>query len=236
VNLSVDWTGCTDWEGYYRSLLKLEKGDNERRRRRLAELGQLTFEAVEGALCEPLIDWTHVNRAPQRIMPEDRRKPDPHRKLFMLASLQKVAQGRLVTFALSLEGEVIATLMCRVDRFRVEALRTAYDTSLARYAPGKILWGACLKWAFERSLMFDMGRGDYPYKRRWANRESWAFDYAVANSILYRLSLRYHAVKPLISRYRTVKTELHRRLLSGTATRELTPAGCYGDGHREKSA
>jgi len=52
----------------------------------------------------------------------------------------------LVTFALKFEDKIIATLLCRVDAARVNALGTAYDPSFSVYAPGKILWGECLRW------------------------------------------------------------------------------------------
>jgi len=199
-NFYTTWNG-SNWDTYYRPILKKEKGDNERRRRRLEERGRLTFECIEGDKCAPVIAWTLANQKPKAARPA-------HYDYLTLAASAPSRHGRFVAFTLKVDDELIATLLCLIDETKVEARLTAYDASFSRYAPGKILWGACLKWAFDRSLTFEMGFGNFAYKRRWANHENTVTKYEIANSLRYAFCLRWPTLIALAHRYQGARKTL----------------------------
>jgi CelD/BcsL family acetyltransferase involved in cellulose biosynthesis len=211
ANLYVSWHGYENWESYYRGLHKGVRQDIERRRRRLDERGRVTFEVIEGAQCMPAIDWTLANKVRQLAQTNRRGRwleTKAYRNLLVGAASRSSPQGGVVMFVLKLDDRIIATVLCRVDKMRVEPLNTVYDAAFSKYAPGKILWGFSLKWAFERNLEFDMRGGNEPYKKRWANRESEAITYEVANSVWYALCLWSPAMMPLVRSYRIGKHKL----------------------------
>ena len=64
-HLYAPWPSGDSWNSYYRAVLKSEKGDSERRRRRLEECGRITSETVEGNNCAPVIAWTLAHQKPR---------------------------------------------------------------------------------------------------------------------------------------------------------------------------
>jgi CelD/BcsL family acetyltransferase involved in cellulose biosynthesis len=217
TNLYVSWHNCETWESYYRGLEAKDRRDNERRRRRLDEHGKVTFEVVEGAQCAPIIDWA-LNSKVKQLAQTNRRggswlKTKAYRNLLVWAAARSSPHGRLTMFVLKLNDQVIATLICRVDQVRVEALNTVYDAAYAKYAPGKILFGAVLNWTFEQRLDFDMRGGNDPYKKKWANRKSAAIGYEVTNSALYQTCLWIPSLTPFMRGYRLGKQALSQYLM-----------------------
>jgi CelD/BcsL family acetyltransferase involved in cellulose biosynthesis len=227
TNLYVSWHDYETWESYYRSLKKSDRSNNERRQRRLGERGRVTFKVIEGAQCAPAIDWALANKVKQLAQTNRRGghwlKTKAYRNLLVWAASRGSPRGRLVMFVLKLDDQLIATLLCRVDQIRIESLNTVYDAAYSQYGPGVILRGECLKWAFERQLDFDMRGWDLPHKRRWANRESSAINYEVANSTSYALCIRYPALMPLLRSYRVGKHRLGQYLADEWRTRRFTP-------------
>jgi len=206
ANLAVEWRGHDNWESYYCSLDRHDRHDTERRRRRLDELGKVSFEVLEGDECTAAIDWA-LRRKVEQLDQANRigggwLRTKAYRDLLVSAAARGGPQGCLLMFALKLEGQIIATMLCRADQSRLEALNTVYDPAYRRYAAGKIVTLACLKWAFERGLEFDFRNEDAPYKRRWTNRERQAFTYEVPNSMSYTLCHWVPVLTPLIHMYR----------------------------------
>jgi CelD/BcsL family acetyltransferase involved in cellulose biosynthesis len=216
TNLQVDWNRHDNWESYYRTLRKGDRREIERRRRRLDELGNVTFEVIEGSQCEQVIDWALANKVEQLVRTNRRGgnwlRTKAYRNLLVWAASRSGPCGRVVTLTLKLDGRLIATQWCRVDEARVEHLNTVYDPAYSKFGPGTILRGECLKWAFEHHLEVDMKGGDYHHKRRWANRESRSITYDVAISTSYALGLRFPAMRPLIHSYRAARRKLGKRL------------------------
>jgi CelD/BcsL family acetyltransferase involved in cellulose biosynthesis len=197
TNLCIDWRGYEDWETFYRGLQRKDRRDTQRRRRRLDEQGQVSFNVIEGVSCVPLIDWALRNKIEQ-LARTDRRaswlNDGIYRELLVQAAVRSDPSGTVVVFALDLEDRIIATLICRVDKTRIEALNTVYDPAYSKYAPGKILMEESLKWAFHHGLQMDFRGGDFAYKRLWANSESFMISYEIANSRRYALYRRWREI------------------------------------------
>jgi CelD/BcsL family acetyltransferase involved in cellulose biosynthesis len=198
TSLRVNWDGHEDWDHFYRSLKRKDQRDTQRRRRRLDEQGKVSFDVVEGAACVPLIDWALRNKIEQ-LARTGKRAPwlsdGAYRELLGRAASRTGPGGGIIIFVLKLADNIIATLICRVDKIRVEALNTVYDHAYSKYAPGKILWELSLKWACQHRLELDMRGGDFPYKRLWANRESYVTSYEIVNSRRYALYLRWRKLR-----------------------------------------
>jgi CelD/BcsL family acetyltransferase involved in cellulose biosynthesis len=214
-NLSVSWDNHETWEKYYQSLQSKNRAENERCRRRLEERGKVAFEVVEGAHCAPIIEWALANKVEQ-LNRTGRRgghwlKTKAYRNLLVWTASQASPHGALMVFVLKVNNQIIATLIFRVDKFRIEFLNTVYDAAYRRYGPGKILLDHAIKWAFERGLTLDMRGGDEGYKKEWANSESTAITYEVDLSALYKLCRRYPAVTPLFRNYRLAIHKLGRQ-------------------------
>ena len=201
THLSVSFDDHESWQSYYRSTPANDRHDNERRRRRIEECARVAFEVVEGSQCQPVIEWALKQKAMQ--LPQDDRarrwlQSNSYRDLLIGVSRRGGPEGRLVTFVLKIDDAVAATLIGRVDLHRVEAMTTTYDPAYRKFAPGKLLLGECLKWAANNKLEFDLRGGDFPYKRRWANREFMILDYKHGNSAFYAISIRLPSAVPIL--------------------------------------
>lgn len=206
ANLSVSWNDYETWEDYCRTLKRKTWTENERHRRRLEERGKVAFEVVEATHCAPIIEWALANKIEQ-LKRSGRRAGDwlrttAYRDLLVWTASRPAPHGRSVVFALKFDGQVIATEICRVDKFRLELLNTVYDAAYKSYGPGKILLSLVLEWAFERGLTSDLRIGNEAYKKEWANSESALITYEVAISALYKLCRRYPAATPLARKFR----------------------------------
>jgi CelD/BcsL family acetyltransferase involved in cellulose biosynthesis len=214
-NLSVSWDNYETWEKYYRALQRKNRAETERCQRRLEDHGKVLFKVVEGADCAPIIEWALANKVEQLNRTHRRGghwlRTKAYRDLLVWTASRTSPHGRLVAFVLKFHDQVIATLICRVDKFRVEGLNTVYDAAYRRYGPGKILIGFVLKWAFKQGLTFDWRGGDEDYKKEWANSESTVITYEVAISALYKFCRRYPAVRPLVRNCRLAIQKVERQ-------------------------
>lgn len=201
TNLRVSFDNHENWQSYYRSTPANDRRDNERRRRRLEERARVAFEVVEGSQGQPMIEWALKQKA--RQLPQDDRarrwlQSKSYRDLLVAVSSRGGPEGRLAIFVLKIDDAVAATIIGRVDQHRVEAMTTTYDATYREFAPGKLLLAECLKWAAHNKLEFDLRGGDFPYKRRWANRESMIHDYKHGNSAFYAISVRLPFAVPIL--------------------------------------
>jgi len=186
---AVAWDEHPTWDSYVRPRLARHsrRHGGKSRRSKLEQRGKLAFEPVdEPAACTALIAWT-ISQKLAQLAKSGRRGPwletTAYRDLLVAAARGGSAAGRLVVFALTLDGRPIATHMTRVDRVRVEGINTVFDDAYAKYGPGQILTESCLNWAFEQGLEFDFLGFELPYKVFWANRKRDAFGYRFANSL-----------------------------------------------------
>ena len=180
---AVAWDEHPSWDSYLRPRLHRHR----RRRRQLEQQGKLAFEPVdEPAACTALVDWT-IGQKLKQLAATGQRGPwletTAYRDLLAAAARGGSAAGRLVVFALKLDGRPIAAQVTRVDRVRIEMLVTVFDIDYAKFGPGQILTESCLHWAFEQGLEFDFLGFELPYKVFWANRKRDAFGYRFANSL-----------------------------------------------------
>ncbi len=180
--------GYRDWESYMRSLSRDFRSELARKRRRLGELGKLTFEVVtDGAAREEILRWTVSQKRDWLVRLKERVSWLASREMenFLAAMLSRGAPaGAFAVMAMKLDGRLIASQICGVDKVRMEGQVGAFDVAYNKYSPGQVLLEYCLKWAFEQGLAVDFRMGSHPYKRTWTNRDGEAVSCEIANSPL----------------------------------------------------
>jgi CelD/BcsL family acetyltransferase involved in cellulose biosynthesis len=82
---------------------------------------------------------------------------------------------------LSCDNEPMAVTFSFLSKKNLFYAITTFNTDLRRYNVGHILVLNLLKWCYENDMeVLDFSKGDYEYKRRWANEE-----YTFENHILF---------------------------------------------------
>jgi CelD/BcsL family acetyltransferase involved in cellulose biosynthesis len=182
----VNWTGIEEWQDYYKSISRKTRTNLNQRRRRLAELGKVTFETITGVeRCAPVIDWMlqHKRAWLQRKgkISEPLWSADYEAWLKASMNISSLVGSRRIT-VLKLDDRIIAARLSNVDQVRVEGFMTTYDYDFARYSPGEILKEYCLRNAFTQRLCCDFHGGNEPWKRIWSNRYPQDISYTYANT------------------------------------------------------
>lgn len=179
--------GATTWEQYRTSLSRKLIKDLERRERRLAEVGELTLDVLDGQT-----DFDQVLAEGLRIEGsgwKDERgtaiRSAPVTKQFYTEVGRWAAErGCLELAFLRLDGKAIAFDLCvRTDR-AIHVLKGGFDSTYRRFGPGGLLTYRSLRRAFEQGVAtYELLGADDPYKRIWTSsvRERVRFQ-AFANS------------------------------------------------------
>lgn len=183
----VDLTAFGHFSAYLAALKGSVRGDVNRQRRRLAEIGELEYrEYSENDLVE-------ANAAFGEFIEARSGKWRTHQveKRFFQALLEN-ALGRTVHFsALLLDGRAVSWHLGFSHRGCFYYYIPAYAKEFESYSPGKILISLLLEKCFEAGLeKFDFLRGREKYKFDWAKQESNYFRLSFArNSLLVKSSL-----------------------------------------------
>lgn len=217
----LDTTG--DWNTYLRGRDGKLRSEMRRRRRRLEDLGELTFEVCDGRdrLAELLDEgfaieasgWkgtygTAINSQPQT------------RGFYEDVAAWAAASGTLRLAFLRLDGRPIAFDLCLETADTHYLVKTGYDREFARFGPGVLLRAMMLERAFDApttryEFLGTVEGANNTWKRRWSatDHERIRVD-AFAGSLAGRVAWTAHRqVIPLSRRARTA------------AAAALTPAG-----------
>src|SRR5262249_3748316 len=181
----VSWDGYQDWESYSRFLKQDFRAELRRKRRRLSEHGNLSFELVQDRdHFAVVIDWIFRHKTDWFARTKETsvwRNTDIY-KTFLVAVAQTKAIEQIKVFTLKFNDEIIAARFGRISKLRVENVISTFDPAYGRYGPGQLLYEDILKWAFERRLNCDFRLGNEPHKRSWANSTSQAVTYHFVTS------------------------------------------------------
>lgn len=184
-----------DWSAYWAQRSRHVQSSVNRNRRRLAQLGELTFEEVtEPELRRQAWRWLFAQKQEQftrkRLCVPALTSSDYAR--FIEDTLPVAASGARRTIqCLKFNGTIIAAELNNIDRRRVENFVTSFDPAYARYAPGNILRQEVVRWAFSQGLDYDCRLGDEGYKLEWASETVMARTYVLALSWAGRSYARY---------------------------------------------
>jgi len=160
-----------DWEGYCETLGRKLLSELRRRRRRLEEEGQFIFEVVDGGerLPELLDEGFAVEAAGWKSERNSAISSRPETLAFYRAVAQWAAERGLLKLAfLRLDGRAIAFDYCIEDGWIHYLLKTGFDPSYGKFAPGMILRYEMLARAFSTGIRsYEFLGADEPWKLQW---------------------------------------------------------------------
>ncbi len=150
--------------------------DLRRRRRRLAELGEVRFELLGNAddianaipvSIQQKQAWFEARKLYGRFIEHQRAS-----EWLTRAALGAQADDRLVYAVLKLDDRIIASNLGFVSHGRLYNYFGSFDLDLQRYSPGNILTQDLLQWAIDNGIeQFDLMPPNDAYKSSWANSE-----------------------------------------------------------------
>ena len=162
------------WEEFQAKLPSKFKANCRRRRRKLEEKGQVTFERVEGGLgpgrqARGRLPLEASGWKGQRgtAMAQDKQHP----WLLLGAGAHGGYSGRLALYFLRLDGRAVAFHFGLESAGRYFLLKPGYDESLKECSPGQLLMEDVLPIACMRGpTEFDFLGPDMGWKRDWTDR------------------------------------------------------------------
>jgi len=160
-----------DWAAYHATVSSQLRSQIRRRRRKLAQKGQVFLGRESPAGCASLIDWMLEQKKRWLVrsnLTNDWTDRLDCRDFLVALAAREDTTGGVALFALKVDGVPIAAYLISAGRRRVEYYLSAYDAEWSPYSPGAILIEYLLQWAFERGLDFDFRIGGQAYKYKWA--------------------------------------------------------------------
>lgn len=153
-----------------------------RKRRRLAELGPVTLERVEGgeALAARLEEGFRLERVGWKAERGTAILQDARTHAFYASLAHAAAQrGELALYFLRVGGRAVAFQYGLLDAGRYLAMKPGYDEAFHALSPGQLLTESLLEDCAGRGLgEVDLLGDDTPSKREWtehARRHGWLF-------------------------------------------------------------
>jgi CelD/BcsL family acetyltransferase involved in cellulose biosynthesis len=187
------------WESFYESLSKSHRKKHGNIRRRLSELGTVSFEIVPAgdSRCPKLIRWMLEQK---RIWADRTGKRgdwlyfDEYRELLTRLLLDGDAEPKRVIMSLTLDKAPIAAKVAAIGNGVLELLVAGFDASLEKYSPGMRLDEYWVRWAIEQKLDIDFGVGREHYKSFWTrDNEIPVSSYVIPASLLGRAEMKIRA-------------------------------------------
>ncbi len=147
--------------------------ETRRMRRRLEDLGPLTFDLPGPGPEVAEIVNTMLRQKRRHLQEIGMPGWQPHIERFYraLAEATIAGGGRPVASCLRVGGEIVATNFGATYRKRFCGLVMSYERGhWARYSPGRVLLQFLVEWCISEGIeTFDLTLGDEGYKRFWAN-------------------------------------------------------------------
>ncbi|MBV9991134.1 MAG: GNAT family N-acetyltransferase [Alphaproteobacteria bacterium] len=164
--------------------------DSIRKRKRIAEIGTLTFNVARERDEIDAVFATFVRQKSQRYL-ETLGHPgfDVPGQQSYYHELTRRLSGRGVQLAyLSVDAEIVATAWSLISARHFYYLMCAYEAGRwAKYSPGRLLMEELIAWAQSQGIeVFDLGIGDEAYKLKWRQQ-----DFALGGAVLPRTAAGY---------------------------------------------
>lgn len=175
-----------DWNAFAGTFSSKFRYALRRGAKRLAENGRLEIGPAQPDDCPALIDWalaqkkTWLTRANMR---NDWIWRTDYRDFLVEMTKRQDETGRVLLFAITVDGAPVAANLVSVDRQRAEGYLTVFDPEWSVASPGNVLTEHVLRWAFEQGLDLDFRIGDEAYKDRWTTRSTQVATWRIATSL-----------------------------------------------------
>jgi CelD/BcsL family acetyltransferase involved in cellulose biosynthesis len=167
--------------------------DTQRKRRRLAEKGNVRFVvAATTKQAAPILDALvrQKSRRYRETGRHDRLGNKTNRAFYSEATRLLLARGIVHVSALYLNDTILATHWGAVHEGRFYWLMPSYETDpWSVYSPGRILLEELVKWCFTHGVgVFDFTYGDEPYKLAWSTHTMGMHHYIAGRTIKGQLA------------------------------------------------
>jgi CelD/BcsL family acetyltransferase involved in cellulose biosynthesis len=158
----LTWDSFSDWDAYWTTVPRRRNVD--RCHRKLSKFGEISFEiAATSERRQEAIDWMFRQKKEWLRRKRVRHSVSigvPSYEAFLSDVSKTVSQfGALISFALLLDGKMIAVQICATTPHAMENRHIAYDFDFARFYPSLVLDKEVLRWAFDRRLPYDFQVG-----------------------------------------------------------------------------
>lgn len=174
-----------DWQAYLGTVSTSHLSGLRRKRRRLSELGEITFRREEAPAAPATIEAILAHKQAWLVRRGLRNDwlAQPHYRDFLCAMTSDPhAPDGLSLFVLRVGDTPVAFQINAVDDRRVEFMIGCQDPRWGRYSSGELLMQDCLQWAVEHRLDYDFRIGDETYKASWARHDCLTFNCLVGLS------------------------------------------------------
>ena len=225
-----------DYEGYLRRLGGKHVANLRRRERRLADLGVVRMETVDGldGLVDALRDGLRIEAAAWKGRAGTAIGSDPaRRRLYTEFAARAVGRGWLRLHFLSVGGRRIAFDYSLVLGGRTFMLKPGYDPAYARYSPYALLLMKVLRGEFARGATEFEFLGDAePWKLEWTarvKRHQWLYLMAPTSRMRLLHAAKFRLVRRLQRHraYHRLRDAARAAVLAAASVR-LRPAPSRG--------
>lgn len=176
----------SDWTSYVSTQLHRPK-DSRRKRRRLAELGDVRFLIANTEAERERLFAALIQQKSQRYLKKngvDGFDRPGYRAYFTEMTRQLHPRGFVQLSALEVGGKLVATHWGLVTKRRFYCLMLAFaDCRAAAYSPASILVEELIQWSFSKGIaVFDLGFGHAAWKLKFGARRCTLLQYEQAIS------------------------------------------------------
>lgn len=175
-----------DWNAFISTFSSKFRYALRRAAKRLAESGPVEIGPVAAADVPALVDWSlgqkkaWLDHAGLRNDWISRRS---YRDFLVEMLSRDDPVGRMLLFAIRVDGKPVAANLVTVDRTRAEGYFTVFAPEWSVASPGNVLTEHVLAWTFERGLDLDFRIGDEAYKDRWTTRSAQVATWRIATGL-----------------------------------------------------
>ena len=174
-----------DWQTYLATVTTSHQSDLRRKRRRLSEIGEITFRREEATVDLAMIDAILAHKQAwisRRCLHNDWLVQPDYRDFLRAMTSDPHQRDGLSLFVLRVGDTPVAFQINAVDDRRIEGLIGSQDPGWRRYSTGDLLMQECLHWAFQHDKDVDFRIGGESYKATWARQDCLTFNCLVGLS------------------------------------------------------
>tara|TARA_B100001123_G_C15345112_1_gene1036638 strand:- start:307 stop:1407 length:1101 start_codon:yes stop_codon:yes gene_type:complete len=195
-----------NWESFSKEYLsKKVLADSRRQRKRLSELGELSFNIAKNDEEIKKITQLMIKQKSRRYIETgswDMFGIEEYKNFYLNLEQKLGGLGRVHVSYLSLDKKIIATHWGLVSSDNFYYLMPTHEgEGWEKFSPGKLLLESLIKWSIDNNLkMFDLTVGDEAYKRKWSNEVSPIYEHIYPVSLTGRIYLFVQKLKVNIKR------------------------------------
>ena len=195
-----------NWETFSKeNLSKKVLADSRRQRKRLSNLGEISFRIVSKEEDTKEITKIMIKQKSRRYVETgswDMFSTKEYQDFYLNFQTGFNVPVDIHVSYLSLNNEIIATHWGLVSHDRFYYIMPTHEAGgWEKYSPGKLLLEYLIEWSIKSNLrIFDLTIGDEEYKKKWSNSVSPIYEHVSSVSFLGKIYLFTQMLKEYIKR------------------------------------